>query len=183
MISRLGHNQTFRIHSRTTPFVNDTVARQPAHRRTLGWVLLEFLSSMNLAITLLVVLAVASVIGTVLQQNQPYPDYIIKFGPFWFDLFRQLGLYDVYGTGWFIGILAFLVLSTSVCIYRQTPILWREMTRFRTRVRLDSLRGIHQRAEWRWPNQQPDTALPAIRHVLQRAAIVGGSRITVIIGL
>jgi len=167
MISRLGHNQTFRIHSKTTPFVNDTVARQPAHRRTLGWVLLEFLSSMNLAITLLVVLAVASVIGTVLQQNQPYPDYIIKFGPFWFDLFRQLGLYDVYGTGWFIGILAFLVLSTSVCIYRQTPILWREMTRFRTRVRLDSLRGIHQRAEWRWPNQQPDTALPAIRHVLQ----------------
>ncbi|MFZ1831089.1 MAG: cytochrome c biogenesis protein ResB [Candidatus Competibacteraceae bacterium] len=147
--------------------MNDTVACQPAHRRTLGWVLLEFLSSMNLAITLLVVLAVASVIGTVLQQNQPYPDYIIKFGPFWFGLFRQLGLYDVYGTGWFIGILAFLILSTSVCIYRQAPILWREMTRFRTRVRLDSLRGFHQRAEWRWPNQQPDTALPAISHVLQ----------------
>jgi cytochrome c biogenesis protein len=148
--------------------VNDTATGQPARRHTLGWVLLEFLGSMNLAITLLVVVAVASIIGTVLQQNQPYPDYILKFGPFWFEIFRQLGLYDVYGTGWFIGILAFLILSTSVCIYRQTPILWREMTRFRTRVRLDSLRGFHQRAEWRLPNQRPDTVLPAVSDVLHR---------------
>ena len=148
--------------------MNDTATGQPARRHTLGWVLLEFLGSMNLAITLLVVVAVASMIGTVLQQNQPYPDYILKFGPFWFEIFRQLGLYDVYGTGGFIGILAFLILSTSVCIYRQTPILWREMTRFRTRVRLDSLRGFHQRAEWRLPNQRPDTVLPAVSDVLHR---------------
>ena len=46
--------------------------------------LVEFLGTMNLAITLLVTLAVASVIGTVLQQNQPYTDYLLKFGPFWF---------------------------------------------------------------------------------------------------
>jgi len=148
--------------------VNETAACQPSRRRTLGWVLLEFLGSMNLAITLLVVVAVASVIGTVLQQNQPYPDYILKFGPFWFEIFRQLGLYDVYGAGWFIGILAFLILSTSVCIYRQTPILWREMTRFRTRVRLDSLRGFHQQAEWRLPNQRPAMALQAVSDVLGR---------------
>ncbi|HSA48262.1 MAG TPA: cytochrome c biogenesis protein ResB, partial [Candidatus Competibacteraceae bacterium] len=147
--------------------MNDTAACQPSRRRTLRWVLLEFFGSMNLAITLLVVVAVASVIGTVLQQNQPYPDYILKFGPFWFDIFRQLDLYDVYGTGWFIGILAFLILSTSVCIYRQTPILWREMTRFRTRVRLDSLRGFHQQAEWRLPNQDSETVLRAVRDVIQ----------------
>ena len=129
--------------------------------------LLEFLGSMHLAITLLVVVAVASIIGTVLQQNQPYPDYILKFGPFWFEIFRRLGLYDVYGTGWFIAILAFLILSTSVCIYRQTPILWREMTRFRTRVRLDSLRGFHQQAEWRWPHQPLQAGLQAVCDVLR----------------
>ncbi len=132
--------------------MNDTSARPPTHRRTLGRVWLEFLGSMNLAITLLVVVAVASVIGTVLQQNQPYTDYLIKFGPFWFDIFARLGLYDVYGTVWFIGILGFLVLSTSVCIYRQAPILWREITRLRTDVRLDSLRGFRHQAQWRWPH-------------------------------
>ena len=90
---------------------------------------------MNLAITLLVVVAVASAIGTVLQQNQAYPDYVLKFGPFWFEAFRRLGLYDIYGAGWFVGILAFLILSTSVCLYRQVPGMLREMLRFRATSR------------------------------------------------
>lgn len=143
-------------------FVNETTASEPARRRTLGWVMLEFLGSMNLAITLLVVVAIASVIGTVLRQNQPYPDYAIKLGPFWFEAFRWLGLYDVYGTGWFIGILAFLILSVGVCLYRQVPGMLREMVRFRTRVRVESLRGFHQRAEWRLPDRDPDAALAEV---------------------
>ena len=96
-------------------------------------------------------------IGTVLQQNQPYPDYILKFGPFWFAVFNRIGLYDVYGTGWFIAILAFLILSTSVCLYRQAPGMLREMTRFRASVQMDSLRGFHQQAEWRLPDHDSST--------------------------
>jgi cytochrome c biogenesis protein len=125
-------------------------------------VLLEFLGSMNLAVTLLVVVAIASVIGTVLQQNQPYADYAIKFGPFWFEVFRRLGLYDVYGSAGFIGILAFLILSVSVCLYRQAPGMLREMVRFRTRVRAESLRGFHLRAEWRLPDRDPDAVLAEV---------------------
>ncbi|HRD48537.1 MAG: cytochrome c biogenesis protein ResB [Candidatus Competibacter sp.] len=139
-----------------------TTRDPPAHRRTLGWVLLEFLGSMNLAITLLVVIAVASVIGTVLQQNQPYSNYVLKFGPFWFEAFSRLGLYDVYGAGWFIIILAFLILSTSVCIYRQAPGKLREMVRFRTRVRADSLRGFHQCAEWQLPERDLKAVLTEV---------------------
>ncbi|MBU2851711.1 cytochrome c biogenesis protein ResB, partial [Acidithiobacillus ferrivorans] len=52
----------------------------------------NFLGSMRLAVSLLVLLAIASVIGTVLNQQQPYEDYALKFGPFWFDVFRDLGL-------------------------------------------------------------------------------------------
>lgn len=143
--------------------MSDTVtARKPFQRRTLGWVLLEFLGSMNLAITLLVVVAIASIIGTVLQQNQPYPDYVLKFGPFWFETFDRLGLYDVYGAVWFIAILGFLVLSTSVCLYRQVPGMAREMVRFRTQVRLESLRGFHQRAEWRLSKWTPGNVLAEV---------------------
>lgn len=140
-----------------------------AHKRTPQWVLIEFLGSMNLAITLLVVVAVASVIGTVLQQNQPYPDYILKFGPMWFAVFKSLGLYDVYGSGWFVGILGFLILSTSVCVYRHTPLMWREMRQFRTTVRLESLRGFHQQAEWQLENQHNKDILPTVGKVLNAA--------------
>ncbi len=101
---------------------------------------IDFLGSMSLAITLLVALAIASIIGTVLQQNQPYTDYEIKFGKFWFEMFRQLGLYDVYSAPWFLLILAFLVISTTTCVVRNTPSMLRDLTRYRERAKEKSLR-------------------------------------------
>jgi cytochrome c biogenesis protein len=109
---------------------------------------MEFLGSMSLAVTILVVLAVASVIGTVLQQNQPYTAYISKFGSYWHEIFKILGLYDVYGSLWFILLLGFLVLSISVCIYRNTPVMLRDMRQFRIRVSPKSLRLMHNVEEW-----------------------------------
>ena len=109
---------------------------------------LEFLGSMNLAITILVVVALSSIIGTVLQQNQPYQNYIIKFGPFWHEVFRTLGLYDVYGAIWFLLLLGFLVLSTSVCIYRNAPTMLRDINHFRLKVKEKSLRSMHNTREW-----------------------------------
>ncbi|MBU0655441.1 MAG: cytochrome c biogenesis protein ResB [Gammaproteobacteria bacterium] len=107
--------------------------------------LINFLGSMNLAISLLVVLAIASIIGTVLKQNQPYTDYQIKFGSFWFDLFQSLGLYDVYSAVWFLGILAFLVISIATCVGRNTPGILRELRHFRENVQEKSLRAMkHQ---------------------------------------
>jgi cytochrome c biogenesis protein len=107
--------------------------------------LINFLGSMNLAISLLVVLAIASIIGTVLKQNQPYTDYQIKFGPFWFDMFRSLGLYDVYASPWFLTILAFLVVSLTTCVGRNLPGILRELRHFRESIQEKSLRAMkHQ---------------------------------------
>ncbi|MEW6444727.1 MAG: cytochrome c biogenesis protein ResB [Pseudomonadota bacterium] len=113
--------------------------------------LMAFLGSMNLAITLLVAVALASVIGTVLQQNQAYGDYLMKFGPYWFDVFRMLGLYDVYSAPWFLAILGFLVVSTSACVIRNTPNMLREMHDYRLQTQEKSLRGMHEHAEWKVP--------------------------------
>ncbi|NIR97500.1 MAG: cytochrome c biogenesis protein ResB [Gammaproteobacteria bacterium] len=113
--------------------------------------LLELLGSMNLAIALLVTVAVASVVGTVLLQNQPYNQYYDRFGEFWFHAFRTLGLYDVYSSAWFLGILGFLVVSTSVCIYRHAPAMLRDMGHFRLNVQRKSLHAFHHRQEWRVP--------------------------------
>lgn len=109
---------------------------------------LEFFGSMELAITLLTALAVASVIGTILQQNQSYNDYILKFGPFWFEIFEKVALYDVYAAIWFLSILVFLVLSTSVCVYRNAPMFLREARHFRTNVQLKSLKTFKHQKEW-----------------------------------
>ncbi|ORU91373.1 MAG: ResB-like family protein [Cycloclasticus sp. symbiont of Poecilosclerida sp. N] len=125
--------------------------------------LLKFLGSMNLAISLLIALSIAAIIGTVLQQNQPYTDYIIKFGPFWFEVFNQMGLYDVYSSAWFLFILSFLVLSTSTCIYRNAPNMLREMREYRQNIQLETLENYANSHSW-----QITQSVDEIQHVIQK---------------
>jgi cytochrome c biogenesis protein len=108
----------------------------------------ELLSSMRFAISLLTIIAVASVIGTVLKQNEPMPNYVNQFGPFWFEVFGKLGLYAVYSSWWFLLIMTFLVISTSLCIARNAPKMLKDMRSWRENVREQSLRNFHHKAEW-----------------------------------
>ncbi|HEV7928749.1 MAG TPA: cytochrome c biogenesis protein ResB, partial [Nitrosospira sp.] len=103
---------------------------------------------MRFAISLLTLIAIASVIGTVLKQNEPMPNYVNQFGPFWFEVFEKLGLYAVYSAWWFLLIMGFLVLSTSLCIIRNAPKMLKDMRSWRENVREQSLRNFHHRAEW-----------------------------------
>ena len=98
-----------------------------------------FFSSMRFAVALLSVLAIASVVGTVLQQNQPKQNYVVKFGAFWTEIFEFLGLFDVYASAWFMLIMLFLMLSTGLCMWRNVPPFLREMRSFRTQTTAKSL--------------------------------------------
>lgn len=129
--------------------VNPVDQKQTQRQRSgAGHILLEFLGSMNLAITVLVAIAIAAVIGTVLQQNEPYTSYVIEFGPFWFEVFQALGLYDVYKAWWFLALLGFLLLSTSVCVYRNGPTMLRDMRQYRLNAKRNSLRAMHHVVQW-----------------------------------
>lgn len=108
----------------------------------------ELVSSMRFAISLLMIIAIAAIIGTVMQQNQPTPNYINQFGPFWFAIFDKLGLYAVYSTWWFLLSLAILIVSTALCIARNAPKMLRDMRSWRESVREESLRNFHHRSEW-----------------------------------
>ncbi len=117
-------------------------------RRWLGDAV-ELLSSMRFAISLLSIIAIASVIGTVMKQNEPMPNYVNQFGPFWFDVFGKFSLYGVYSAWWFLLIMGFLVVSTSLCIARNAPKMLRDMRSWRENVREQSLRNFHHHSEWR----------------------------------
>ncbi len=111
----------------------------------------ELVSSMRFAISLLTIVAIASVIGTVLKQNEPMPNYVNQFGPFWFDVFARLGLYSVYSSWWFLLILVVLILSTGLCVVRNAPKMIRDMRSWREHVREESLRNFHHKLEWTAP--------------------------------
>ncbi|KLU27431.1 cytochrome C biogenesis protein ResB [Caballeronia mineralivorans PML1(12)] len=120
---------------------------------------IETISSMRFAISLLVILAIASIIGTVLTQEDPYPNYVNQFGPFWADIFRGLSLYNVYSAWWFMLILIFLVISVSLCVIRNGPKMIADMKSWKDRVREGSLRAFHHKGEFPLvPSTRTDTA-------------------------
>ena len=116
--------------------------------------IVELLSSMRFSISLLTVICIASVIGTVVTQNEPMPNYVNQFGPFWSDILGRFSIYSVYAAWWFLLIMAFLVTSTSLCIARNAPKMIADMKSWRESVREQSLRNFHHRVEWSSANNR-----------------------------
>ena len=111
----------------------------------------ELLSSMRFAIALFVVIIFAAIIGTIVQQSQPMPNYINQFGPFWFEVFNKLGLYAIYSSWWFVSMCGLLVVSTTLCIVHNTPKMLKDMRSWREKVREASLNNFHHKAHWESP--------------------------------
>ena len=126
---------------------------------------LELLSSMRFAIALLTVICIASVIGTVLKQHEPLPNYVNQFGPFWAEVFFSLKLNAVYSAWWFLLILAFLVVSTSLCIARNTPKILADLKLYKENIREQSLKAFHHKAEGSLA-QPPEAAAQHIGQLL-----------------
>ena len=127
--------------------------------------LVEMLSSMRFSISLLTVICIASVIGTILKQQEPLINYINQFGPFWAQVFSLVSLNTVYSAWWFLLILAFLVVSTSLCISRNTPKILADYNQLKENVREQSLKAFGHRAENRLA-ESPEVAARRIGQTL-----------------
>ena len=126
---------------------------------------IELLSSMRFSISLLTLICIASVIGTVLKQNEPVNNYINQFGPFWTEVFGVVSLYSVYSAWWFMLMLAFLVVSTSLCVARNTPKILVDLRTYKENIREQSLKAFAQRAQSEL-NESPKTAAERIGKML-----------------
>ncbi|MBL0422341.1 cytochrome c biogenesis protein ResB [Ramlibacter sp. AW1] len=128
----------------------------------------ELLSSMRFAISLLTVICIASVIGTVLKQHEPAVNYVNQFGPFWAGVFGALKLNAVYSAWWFLLILAFLVVSTSLCIARNTPKIFADLRSYKENIRAQSLQAFSHRAQGELVDA-PEVAAQRIGSALAKA--------------
>ena len=115
---------------------------------SLAWrAAVELLSSMRFSISLLTVICIASIIGTVLKQNEPLNNYINQFGPFWAQVFGSASLTSVYSAWWFMLILAFLVISTSLCVSRNIPKIMTDWKVYKEGIREQSLKAFGHTAQ------------------------------------
>ena len=87
--------------------------------------LAAFLSDLRLAILLLLLIAIASAIGTILPQGESADLYLNRFNADpWLGLINgdrmlQLQLDRVYSSGWFLALLAWLGLALILCSWRR----------------------------------------------------------------
>ena len=85
----------------------------------------DFLCSLKLTIVLLLLLALTSIIGTIIQQNAPAAEYIKEYGQANYELFVKLQFTDMYHSTWFIGILALFSLNLICCSIKNFPRAWK----------------------------------------------------------
>ncbi len=86
-----------------------------------GNIVIRFFSSVKLAIFLFIVLAITSIIGTVLPQGESLQFYLENYGPFWFKVIRTLHLYDTYHAWWYLTLMALFSINLIVCTIKRLP--------------------------------------------------------------
>ena len=87
----------------------------------------RFFSSIKLAIWLLVIIALFSLIGTLIPQNQEAEFYLGKYGQYGYQALLKTGLNNVYASWWFILSLILFSLNLTVCILNRFSLKHRSL--------------------------------------------------------
>ncbi len=82
---------------------------------------IRFLSSIKLAIFLLLILAATSIIGTVLPQGQPLAFYFQRYGPTLGKIIQIFHLHDTYHSWWYMALLGLFSLNLILCSLKRLP--------------------------------------------------------------
>ena len=77
--------------------------------------ILSFFKSVKLAVTLILILAATSVIGTLIPQGRPPMYWVEKYGEGTYGILQFLGFLDLYHSGWFLFLILLLAVNILVC--------------------------------------------------------------------
>ena len=87
--------------------------------------LIKFLSSVRLAIVLIIIITIASIVGTLIPQHRSPAEYSDRYGQLG-NLLIRLEFTNLYHSWWFLGLLVLFSLNILVCtLTRLTPKLRR----------------------------------------------------------
>jgi cytochrome c biogenesis protein len=126
------------------------------------------LRSMRTALILLLMLALASVTGSLVPQVPNSPERVVRFQldhPFLGALYGRLGLFDVFGSWWFMLITSLLFVSLVACLLPRTRGLLRTLRQKPLQAReIDGFRLYQERVV----KADPARAIDGSRRVLRR---------------
>lgn len=85
----------------------------------------SFLTSLKLAITILISISATSIIGTVIPQNESAHFYHEYYKPSVYKFIKLLSLDDMYHAWWFTTLLALFTLNLICCAVKRFPGFWK----------------------------------------------------------
>lgn len=94
----------------------------------------NFFISVKLAIITLIVLAVTSILGTIIEQNQPPEKYHQVYEDWAFALMNRLSLFDMYHSWWFLLLLVLFTVNLTCCTIDRFPKMWKVVRNPRTKL-------------------------------------------------
>jgi cytochrome c biogenesis protein len=127
------------------------------------------LRSMRTALILLLILAAAAVIGSLLPQVPNSPERVGQYlddHEFLGAFFFRAGFFDVYGSWWFVLITALLFVSLAACLFPRTRALFRAIRQRPIHAR--EIDGFRHHAEVRVGTGPEEAAMTAARYLRRK---------------
>ena len=84
-----------------------------------------FFASVKLTVAVLITLAVTSIIGTLIPQNETPAAYVRAFGDLLYRIFYILDIFDMYHSWWFQFLLLLLAMNVIVCSIERLSATWK----------------------------------------------------------
>jgi len=97
----------------------------------------DLFRSVKLTIFLFILLAILSIIGTLIKQNAPSSEYIQRYGIGLYEILNFFNLFDMYHSWWFSAILLLLVINLIACSLHRLPRIWSQVFRESNSAGLD----------------------------------------------
>ena len=94
--------------------------KEPSNKKGTN-ILWNMFSSMKLTFTLLIILAITSIFGTLIPQQQEAVRFAQRLSPELLRFFELLGLFDLYHSLWFRTIIGLLALNLVICSVNRLP--------------------------------------------------------------
>ncbi|MBI4823434.1 MAG: cytochrome c biogenesis protein ResB [Nitrospirae bacterium] len=93
----------------------------------------DFLASVKLAVVLFALIALTSIVGTIIEQQAPFEKNILvieklfgKFlAPTLYRVFETLGFMDMYHSWWFVALLGLFSANILICSLDRFPRIWK----------------------------------------------------------
>ena len=109
--------------------MNDSKAKVRREEKGILDILFDLFRSLKLTIFLFILLAILSIIGTLITQNASSSEYVQRYGIRLYEVFNFFNLFDMFHSWWFSAILLILVINLITCSLQRFPSIWRQISR------------------------------------------------------